>query len=416
MKNLGHAFALFVMFSFAGIDMPAEVPSKGSTEGISDLESLVLINNELGLELYHLINQREENLVFSPYSLSIGLQMLYAGTAGITQSQMARVLHYTFAPQKLHQAASALAEELATTDRRTLDALFLVIANSLWVQVEHPILPDFVKSITDSYKGVVKDVDFSRKASAVRIEINEWVKAQTNGKIVDLLSQGEISAITRMVLVSTLYMHGKWQHIFDPILTRLTPFFPYPSKTITVPMMSMTTDLPYLKEKNFAMVELAYATKAPAPKLAMFIILPHETFGLKEVENSLSAQQLLGLMRRLKPARLTVSVPKFKLSKSLDFKSLLEKMGLTAPFSSRADFSAIDGTQNLVASNVLQKVFISVDENGTEAGVATAIPFGLKAFKEPTPELFLADHPFLFFVVDKLTGTFLLIGRVVQPN
>jgi serpin B len=136
---------------------------------------------------------------------------------------------------------------------------------------------------------------------------------------------------------------------------------------------------------------------------------------LEFIERQLSSRKLLDLSRSLKKKQVTLSIPKFKITSTLSLKPLLEEMGLTDPFSSRANFSDIDGTQNLQLTDVLQKCFLSVNENGTEAGVATAASIGLKSSLATPPELFTADHPFLFFVADKVTGTFLFLGRVVYP-
>lgn len=388
---------------------------QSASKGISDLESLVLINNELGLQMYRQIDNQDANLVYSPYSIATALQMAYAGAAGLTQSQMARVLHFTPAPQVLNSSAEALVAQLTPPNKRTFDDPTLLMSNSLWVQSGHPVLPDFEKSITENYKGSVKGLDFRNKGEQAITEINNWVKAQTKGKVSEILGPGDISNATRMLLMSTLYLNGKWEHAFDPRLTRAMPFFPYPSKTITLPMMTLTADLPYVVKNNFTAVELDYATKAANPKLAMIIILPKETFGLKDVEASLSAQGMVDLLKELKPARLTISMPKFKVSSTLNLKNVLEKMGLNEPFSQHADFSGMDGTQDLRMGAILQKVYLSADEKGTEAGLATAVPFDLRAIKGASAELFVVDHPFMFYVVDKITGAILFIGRIIQP-
>lgn len=416
MIKLNDLFVNFLMvISFVTSNLIAQNSDSEPTQEISDLNSLVMTNNDFGMEIYRQLSQNEENLVFSPYNLSTALQMLYAGSQGLTQSQMARILHFVLAPEQLYQSAAELSHSLTSNRKGVYEDSFLTISNSIWVQSGHAILPEFEKTVTEKFKGAVKAADFINKADASRVEINQWIKSQTRGKITDLLGPRDISETSRIVLVSALFMSGKWQNQFDPNLTRPTAFFPYPSKTITVPMMSVTDYFPYIQQTDFSMVELPYSTKAPSPKLSMLIVLPHKTFGLKDVERSLSAQRLLSLVGQMKPARLTVTVPKFKISSNYSLRQVLEKLGLIDPFSAKADFSGINGAQNLMVSNVLQKAYITIDEKGTEAGVATAVPMGLKAIREPTPELFLADHPFQFYVIDKLSGSIIFMGRIIQP-
>jgi serpin B len=391
-------------------------PSREDSPILTEMDTLVLSNNELGFDIYSRINKGDQNLVFSPYSIATVLEMLYAGSAGLTQSQMSRVLHITQTPSVLEEAVSHLTNGLANKNRHTGDDFTLNAANALWVQHDHPILPAFEKSMTTAYKGIIKAVDFKDKADFSRLQVNDWVKAQTQGKIVDLLSSQDVTRSTRLILVSALYMHAKWQSIFDSSLTQPMPFFPFPSRTLTVPMMSSTTNYGFQREKNFSIVELPYAIKEDSPKVAMYIVLPHETYGLQEVEKSINAQSLLNLMRGLKKVNLTLTIPKFKITSTIGLKDLLEGMGLTDPFSSDANFSGIDGTKDLQVSNVLQKAFIAVDEKGTEAGVASAVTIGVKSILAEPSEILTVDHPFLFFIVDKVSGTYLFMGRVVMPQ
>jgi serpin B len=83
-----------------------------------------------------------------------------------------------------------------------------------------------------------------------------------------------------------------------------------------------------------------------------------------------------------------------------------------------ADFSGIarslDPAQRLSISAVFHKAFVKVDEKGTEAAAATAVVM-LERGPAPDLEELKIDHPFLFFIVDKLSGLILFMGRVVDP-
>ena len=77
----------------------------------------------------------------------------------------------------------------------------------------------------------------------------------------------------------------------------------------------------------------------------------------------------------------------------------------------------IDGTKELFVSTVVQKAFIEVNEDGSEAAAATGVVMGIGC---PAPgfekiEEFVADHPFIFYLRDKITGMLLFQGRVVNP-
>ena len=87
--------------------------------------------------------------------------------------------------------------------------------------------------------------------------------------------------------------------------------------------------------------------------------------------------------------------------------------------SSKADFTNIDGTKDLYVSHVLQKAFIEANQKRSEAAAATLLitKAGSSMPSPPTsPIEFKADHPFLFFLRDKLTGMLLLHGQVKSLN
>jgi serpin B len=141
-----------------------EVKSDSNSSSGSQAESLVLASNSLGFQIFQEIKKGEENLVFSPYSLSIALGMAYAGADGSTQSQMARVLRIPLRAESIGHSFNLLSKVDSKNLRKSSDDLTLTIANSLWIQRGQPILPTFTKTILTDYKGLLKTVDFNAHA------------------------------------------------------------------------------------------------------------------------------------------------------------------------------------------------------------------------------------------------------------
>jgi serpin B len=144
----------------------------------------------------------------------------------------------------------------------------------------------------------------------------------------------------------------------------------------------------------------------------MVVLVPDD---LATFEASLDAQRVKDIMASIRTYSLELSLPKFKFEAPLGLKDILIKLGMTDAFDdSVADFSGIDGTRNLVISDVLHKGFIAIDENGTEAAAATAVVVGTTS--APEPATLAVDKPFVFFIRDRLTGAILFVGRVVDPR
>jgi serpin B len=91
-------------------------------------------------------------------------------------------------------------------------------------------------------------------------------------------------------------------------------------------------------------------------------------------------------------------------------------MGMTDAFSNeKADFSGVDGTRDLLITDVFHKAFVAVDEEGTEAAAATAVIVGLESMPVMDAEL-TVDRPFIYLIRDTETGAVLFLGRVVDPS
>jgi serpin B len=90
---------------------------------------------------------------------------------------------------------------------------------------------------------------------------------------------------------------------------------------------------------------------------------------------------------------------------------------MPSAFGFDANFAGLDGLGILYISSVLHKAFIEINEEGTEAAAATAVVMELLSNGETvSPRInFDCDHPFLFTIHHKETGTILFMGTVENP-
>ena len=150
----------------------------------------------------------------------------------------------------------------------------------------------------------------------------------------------------------------------------------------------------------------------------MQVLLPMEKHGLAHLEEKLMKHNVQTLFdKECQNEILKIQLPKFKLEKKIPLNEHLKSLGIKNMFSAEADFSGIDGSnQNeLYVSVVLQKAFIEVNEEGSEAAAATVAVMRMRSAKFRGPR-FIADHPFIFFIRDKITGMLLFQGRVSNPG
>ncbi len=390
-------------------DKPRQTPAVSST----DMTNLVDGNSTFAFNLYQALKGTEGNLFYSPYSISEALAMTYGGARGSTEQQMAAALQFKLSQNQLHPAFNNLDLELAKRGQgakgKDEKGFRLNVINAIWGQRDFPFKSDYLDLLAQNYGAGLRVLDFIKSPEPSRGTINQWVSDQTEGKIKDLLPQGSISDLTRLVLTNAIYFNAAWLFPFDAKATSSGPFHPLTGGDVTVPMMKQTKTYSYVKGNNYQAVELPYDGR----ELSMVIFLPAaEQF--KAFEAALNGQQVRDIIASIKPQQVVLTMPRFKVESQFSMKKTLSDLGMQVAFTEQADFSGMDGRKDLLISDVVHKAFVSVDEAGTEAAAATGVIVGVTS-APPQQVVVTLDHPFIFLIRDIKTGAILFIGRVLNP-
>jgi len=381
----------------------------------ADITSLVNGNSVFAFDLHQALRDEDGNLFYSPYSISLALAMTYAGARSETEQQMADTLHFILSQGRLHPAFNSLDIELSHRGKgaqgKDEEGFRLNIVNAIWGQKDYEFLTAFLDTLAENYGAGLRLLDFISAPDDSRVTINNWVSDQTQERIKDLIPQGLIDALTRLVLTNAIYFNAAWQYPFNEDFTRDGPFYLLGGGEVTVPMMSQTESLCYAEDEGCQAVELPY----DSGELSMVIFLPapgqFETF-----QNMLDAQRVGGINGKLEHRRVTLTMPKFEFESSFSLRESLAAMGMPDAFSAgRADFSGMTGNRDLFIADVVHKAFVSVDEAGTEAAAATAVVMTMTAVPG-TPVEVTIDRSFIFLIRDIQTDAILFVGRVVNPR
>ena len=382
--------------------------------GSSEQALLVEGNSAFAFELYQTLREEEGNLFYSPYSISVALAMTYAGARDETAQQMADTLHFLLGQEKLHPAFNWLDAELAKrgegAEGKDGEGFRLNIVNAIWGQKDYSFLSTFLDILAENYDAGLRILDFITETEKSRLTINEWVSDQTEGRIEDLIPQGEIDSETRLVLTNAIYFNAAWEHPYNGKITADGPFYLLDGGQVVVPMMKQTESFGYTEGEGYQAVELLY----DGGELSMVVLLP-EAGQFEAFEEGLHAQQVDAIIKNLENTRVTLTMPKFEFDSEFKLKDTLAGMGMPIAFSSAADFSGMTGTPGLYISAVIHKAFVSVDEAGTEAAAATAVIMRESAMPGQPVEVTM-DRPFIFLIRDIETGAVLFVGRVMNPG
>ena len=391
--------------------------------GHGDVDELVEGNTAFAFDMYQAISQGDNNLVYSPYSISQVLAMAYAGARGETEQQIRDTLYFTSDQHKLHPAFNALDLELASrghgAEGTKAERFRLNIANAIWGQTGHSFLARFLNTLAENYGDGLRQLDLAGAPEQSRVAINDWVSDKTEGKIQDLLPPGSISDWTRLVLTSAIYFDAAWDSPFRRSATHKDVFYPLGGGIVLVDMMSQEGFFGYVDGPDYQVVELPYDGK----ELSLVIFVP-DRGSFRAFESSLTADEVANILTVLSYTDVNLTMPKFTFWFSLNLNQILATMGMPDAFDAEAaDFSGMDGTPagqllSLYISHTIHKAFIAVDEKGTEAAAATAGgPFIMTASVEPDePVEVVVDRPFIFMIRDLETETVLFLGRVLNPE
>jgi serpin B len=213
------------------------------------------------------------------------------------------------------------------------------------------------------------------------------------------------------VLTNAIYFKGAWLSQFRKDGTREADFSLSADKKVKTQMMYQGGQFGYFQTREVQVLELPYKGK----ELSMIVVLPKKIDGLREVEKTLTAKRLSEWTESLRSRKVQVYLPKFKVTSVFQLKTELSALGLEDAFSSKADFSGMDGSRNLFLSEVIHKAFVDVNEKGTEAAGATGVVVETKSEPVRITE-FRADHPFLFLIRDTRFGNTLFLGRLTDPS
>ena len=397
-------------------DAPPEIKSdleRNLAPAVSDAElaELVAGNTAFAAALYRQARTTDGNLFMSPHSISTALAMTYAGATGTTATQLADALRFTLPPATLHAALNALDLALASrVTEATGDTIpfRLRTANSIWGQDGFAFQAPFLDTLAVNYGAGLRVLDFAADPDGSRERINGWVEDQTNDKIKQLLPDGSITNATTLVLTNAIYFTAAWAEPFKASDTADRPF-QLGSGPVSVPTMYQHGGMAYGAGDGFRAAQLGY----DGGQLAMVVVVPDGD--LATLEAGLDANMFAAITASLSPHQVQLTLPKFRVEAPLDLRQALQALGMVDAFvDGAADFSPIDGTRNLVITDVKHKGFIAIDERGTEAAAATAVVIGPTSVP-PQAEL-VVDKPFLYFIRDLPTGAILFVGRIVDPR
>jgi serpin B len=365
-------------------------------------QKLIGGSNAFAFDLLKAVNtaDRPGNVFISPLSASMALGMTMNGAAGTTYDAMHSTLRFSdLSRTDVNESYKSLIALLRGLDNTTQFS----IANSIWYQQDFPFRQEFLTESKSYFDAEVKGLDLT-KPSSIDV-INAWVNDATSKKIPKIIDSFDGDEV--MFLINAIYFKGTWQNSFKKSETANAPFHSLDGSSATIPLMSQMANFRRGFGPDYEAIDLPYGNSA----FTMMVVLPKAGVDINAFTESLTEEKWRTIDAGMAKGEIGIMLPKFKLEWKKNLNDQLKALGMGVAYSDiGADFSRMSPGKQLVITDVIQKTFVDVNEEGTEAAAATSVGVG------PTsaPAVMRVDRPFIFAIRERLSGTILFIGKITK--
>ena len=366
-------------------------------------QAVVAQGDAFALDFLRVTSQQipDSNLFLSPMSASMLCCMLANGAEGETYAEIVKAIGMDgFTIDQVNDCYGSLVGSLLQADR----SVSLSLANSIWAANGLDVLSSFKRQMSWIYLADTYVVDFGQSATLKRI--NDWCSEKTKGLIPKMFD--ELDAQVQMILINALYFKAKWKIQFSKDQTVAGPFTTVEGKQTQADFMVASSDaFTGYQDETVSVLRMPYGNGA----FEMEAIMPN-------------GKDFSGFLKSLTPERLAawdgnnttkiidVRFPKFKAEFDTEEQlvPIMQKLGMVKAFSSTAaQFGKMSSTF-LYISNMRQKTYVSVDEEGTEAAAVTIAEMRKNGVSASSNTQMVFNRPFVYLIREKSTGAILFAG------
>lgn len=369
------------------------------------------VNQQFAFDLFKVVAaEEEENCCVSPLSTSLCIGMILNGADNDTYQEIQETLGYSgFSNQEINEYVQTMQTELPKLDGRTL----LTNANSIWINNNYTLLPDYIQLNKTYYDAEVSNIPFDDKAAGT---INQWCDEKTNGLIPTIIDHAESSAIS--YLLNAIYFKGMWTYEFKKDDTTDRPFYTADGRSDKVATMTQENDFNIYRDRDITIVELPYGNQA----ISMLLFMPSlpETNTVDNLIGTMDHSKWEQWMTGMRKYSFEIRLPRFKMEKEMNLIEPLKALGIQKAFTDEADFTKMCSLAGVSIGMILQKTYLEVNEAGTEAAAVTiggmSTSTGEPIEFNPWPSVVSFDHPFGYIIRENSTGAILFAGKVAKPQ
>ncbi|XP_055989108.1 corticosteroid-binding globulin-like [Sorex fumeus] len=345
----------------------------------------------------------DENIIFSPISISMALSMMVLGAGNQTGTQILQGSGFNHSPIPKADILQSF-QQLYQLLRQLDDSLGMSMGNTLFFQQSLKLM-DLSSDDLKRYYGLENvAIDFKNwdRGSS---QINEYIKEKTRGKISDLLSK--LKDPTPLTLLNYIYSTGLWTKPFDPDNTKEENFFVDDKTIVKVPMMTQTSVFNFLYDPILDCTALQLDNVGNRTTL---FVLQHGD-NKDRLIHELTQDTLIRWSQSIVTSLVEVNVPRLSLSGTYDLGDIMKSMDIIDLKKEQTDLTGITGNAKRKLSKVLHAAQLEI----MEQGLKPEVPTNDSMYRNRRPAIIRFDRPFLVMVFDKVSWSILFLGKVINP-
>lgn len=407
--------------------IPRERTEEDKTIGLEGEKKFVEASNEFAFKIFKELNENEKNTFISPYGISTAFSMLYEGARDNTADEIQKTFGFTIDEEERREGYYQLYERINSSQGNYT----LKTANAFWI-TSSPFR-DSYKQILNTYYGAdIRTLNGDPKTAVE--EVNQWASDNTNGKIEEIVDMATIdNVILRGILTNAIYFKGDWAQKFKKENTKKDNFTLSNGNTKQVDFMNQATDFKYAENGELQSLELPYKGE----ELSMLLILPKEGSNINDFINTIDNKKIQELKEGMYSTKVITTIPKIKIEGDYDLIEPLKSLGISAVFKApcgefcspsetspkTSNLIGLEGNlpeneafRNIFVGGAVQKTFLEVSEEGSEAAAITTVTLDSVGSSGPLPKIFKADRPLVLIIQDNRNDNILFLGKIEDPT
>ncbi len=410
-KNLTIAACAVLSFSLASCD-------KDDNGGASNASTPVAVElpegsraitesaNDFSFRLFReYVVSGASNVVISPFNVMSTLTMLANGDNGESRDEILRVLDSETGDAGLRNLTAycnSLFTQLPKVDR----SANLRFANSFWYSPGVTLDESFENTLSEQFSAefINKSVGGTDGMTAV----NEWVKANTNGVLTQILD-APLGEDVEAALLDAVYFKGMWKDRFDKSLTASATFHNIDGSESDAMFMMREGEFSYTPLDDMRAISLPYGNG----NFKMTVIMPEGGNDLRSLASTISSETIADIEQKSSYATVKLYLPKFECSSNEDILSYLHNLGVSRLFDASAGMNSIFSSDNFFAGMFRHAVSVRVDEDGSEGASSSIVPGGITSPGYNAGEM-KVDRPFMFVISETTTKAILFVGQITN--